>query len=73
MRTLVDIPEEDLSLLNKLSEAENISRAELVRQAISTYLATRKQSEQVAGFGLWADHPVDGLAYQKKIRREWKG
>jgi len=73
MRTLVDIPDDDLSLLNKLSEAGNISRAELVRQAISAYLKTHKEDEREEGFGLWAENSVDGLAYQKKIRREWKG
>jgi metal-responsive CopG/Arc/MetJ family transcriptional regulator len=73
MRTLVDIPDDDLSLLNKLSEAGNISRAELVRQAISAYLKTHKEAEREEGFGLWAENSVDGLAYQKKIRREWKG
>lgn len=71
MRTLVDIPEEDLSLLNKLSKAANLSRAELVRQAISNYLKPHKLADAAEGFGLWADSPVDGLAYQERIRSEW--
>ena len=71
MRTLIDIPEEDLSLLNKLSEIKDMSRAELVRQAISIYLEPHKLAERVDGFGLWANRPVDGLAYQERIRSEW--
>lgn len=31
MRTLVDIPDEDLTLLNRLSKMESKPRAELVR------------------------------------------
>ncbi len=71
MRTLIDIPEEDLSLLNRLGEIRNVSRAELVRQAISSYLAPHKLAERVDGFGLWANCPIDGLAYQERIRSEW--
>ena len=38
MRTLVDIPEEDLTLMNTLSEAGHVSRAELVQRAVAAYL-----------------------------------
>ncbi len=73
MRTLVDIPEEDLTLLNQLSKQENISRAELVRRAISAYLAPRKRkgSGLRDGFGIWADRKEDALEYQERMRREW--
>ncbi len=71
MRTLVDIPEEDLALLNKLSEIRDMSRAELVRQAISIYLEPHKMAERVEGFGLWANRAEDGLVYQQRIRSEW--
>ena len=72
MRTLVDIPEEDLSLLNSLSEAGHVSRAELVRRAISAYLEPHKQDKRVEGFGLWGRRAVDSLKYEKKVRSEWK-
>ena len=71
MRTLVDIPEEDLTLLNKLSEIRDMSRAELVRQAISIYLEPHKVAERVESFGLWANRAEDGLIYQQRIRSEW--
>ena len=72
MRALVDIPQEDLNLLNQLSKKAGKSRAELVRQAVSAYLAPHKKAKRVQGFGLWADQPIDGLAYQEKLRREWE-
>ncbi len=71
MRTLVDIPEADLQILNSLSKTQKVSRAELVRTAISTYLEPHRSQPEMPGFGLWADNPVDGLEYQRKIRSEW--
>jgi metal-responsive CopG/Arc/MetJ family transcriptional regulator len=71
MRTLVDIPEEDLELLNGVVKKLDISRAEFVRQAISKYLEPHRQALKVEAFGLWADRPVDGLEYQVRIRGEW--
>jgi hypothetical protein len=71
MRTLVDIPEEELTLLNRLSKAQNTSRAELVRQAITLFLQPHKETRPLPGFGAWKDHPEDGLAYQERLRAEW--
>jgi metal-responsive CopG/Arc/MetJ family transcriptional regulator len=71
MRTLIDIPEDDLSLLNKLGKRSGASRAQLVRQAIASFLEPHKHSDHVEAFGLWAGRGVDGLAYQRKMRDEW--
>lgn len=73
MRTLVDIPEQDLKLLNSISKTEKVSRAELIRRAITAYVAPRQQkwSGIDAAFGLWADRKEDGLAYQERLRKEW--
>ncbi len=74
MRTLVDIPEQDLESLNSISKSEKVSRAEVVRRAISNYLAQhkRKGSGIDEAFGLWAGKGEDGLAYQERIRSEWE-
>lgn len=70
MRTLVDIPDGQLKSLTVICEAEKVSRAELIRRAISAYLETRKPSG-IEAFGLWKDRKVDGLAYQEQVRSEW--
>lgn len=74
MRTLVDIPEQELELLNQLSKTAEVSRAELIRRAVSAYLKPYKQAGLTDAFGLWSgrEKPVDGLAYQEKVRREWR-
>ncbi|MEO8737575.1 MAG: CopG family transcriptional regulator, partial [Edaphobacter sp.] len=71
MRTLVDIPDEDLGRLNELSSARRVSRAELVRSAISLFLRTHGGDVADEAFGLWTDSKEDGLAYQKRMRSEW--
>lgn len=70
MRTLVDIPERQLKALTAICEAEKMSRAEIIRQAIAAYLEKKKPGGGEA-FGLWKERKVDGLAYQDQARSEW--
>ena len=76
MRTLVDIPNDQIDDLAVICEAKKVSRTEVVRQAISAYIATHK-SAPVDAFGLWkssnvsVDGPLDGMAYQEQVRSEW--
>lgn len=70
MRTLVDIPDRQLKDLSAICEAEKVSRAEVIRQAISSYIEKKKPGTADA-FGLWRDRKVDGLEYQEQVRSEW--
>jgi hypothetical protein len=81
MRTLIDIPENQLKELNAISQARKIPRAELVRQAISSFLHLNRPGPEKA-FGIWRDQalilpgpseplPKDGLEYQQRVRSEW--
>ena len=38
MRTLVDIPEEHLEELKRIGKAEKLTRAEMVRRAVTAYI-----------------------------------
>jgi hypothetical protein len=71
VRTLVDIPEDELEELNALSQARKVSRAELIRQAVAGFLAQNKAVLEDS-FGLWKGRRVDGVDYQNKLRREWE-
>jgi metal-responsive CopG/Arc/MetJ family transcriptional regulator len=71
MRTLVDIPDHDLELLNSVAHSLNLSRAELIRRAIADSLAQHRNRMDHAAFGLWAANKVDGLDYQNRMREEW--
>ena len=70
MRTLVDIPDRQLKDLTAICKVEKVSRAEVIRQAISSYLEKKKPGG-VDAFGLWKSRKVDGLAYQEQARSEW--
>ncbi|MBK8454121.1 MAG: CopG family transcriptional regulator [Thiofilum sp.] len=72
MRTIIDLPPHHVAQLDRFSQHEKVSRAELVRRAIAEYLArhTPAHSESEA-FGLWAKRQEDGLDYQNRLREEW--
>ncbi len=70
MRTLIDIPEKQIKELTAISQAEKVSRAEVIREAITYYLE-KKKSQSDDAFGLWKGRNVDGLAYQEQVRSEW--
>jgi metal-responsive CopG/Arc/MetJ family transcriptional regulator len=72
MRTIVDLPEEQVQALKMLGEIENASRAELVRRAVAEYLASRQpDAASDRAFGIWRERGQDGLDYQERVRREW--
>ena len=71
-RTLVGFPDNDIAELDALSEIQHVSRAELIRQAVSQFLDKCKPTDaSEEAFGLWADKNVDGLTYQQRMREEW--
>ena len=71
MRTLVDVGDNQLQELDKLSKEEKRSRAALIREAIDDFLAKRQSKCEGDAFGLWSNRKVDGLVYQNRLRREW--
>jgi metal-responsive CopG/Arc/MetJ family transcriptional regulator len=71
MRTLVDIPDDELESLNALSKAEGVSRAESIRRAIKAYVELNRPPARHEGFGLWKDKGIDTDEYLRKIRAEW--
>lgn len=71
MRTLVDIPEDDLRALAELGEQSRKSRAALIREAVAAFLAAQKRRPPADAFGLWGSAGPEGVAYQRRIRSEW--
>jgi predicted transcriptional regulator len=70
MQTTIDIPEEQVGQLEKLSQARNIPRDEIVRLAISAYLRSRSLALEQS-LGAWAGAQGDGVEYQQRVRGEW--
>ncbi|MEX2541504.1 MAG: ribbon-helix-helix domain-containing protein [Trueperaceae bacterium] len=57
--------------MDALSEKLKISRAALVREAISEYLDRNRTARLDDTFGLWKHSQVDGVDYQRTLRDEW--
>ena len=72
MRTIIELPEEQLTGLDGWCRREGISRAEAIRRAVAAMLAERAKGEAAGAFGLWRDRAADALAEQEKIRNEWR-
>lgn len=75
MRTLIDLPQEQIEALAKLGRERGSSRAALIREAVAEYLGRRQAGHLDEAFGLWregAGEPEDGLAYQDRLRAEWE-
>lgn len=70
MRTIIDLPDQNIQALDALCGREHISRAEAVRRAVADYLARHKDDGDAA-FGLWQGRGQDGLMYQNGLRDEW--
>ena len=73
MRTIIELPADQLDALEGLCRRERISRAEAIRRAVAEFLRSRPAASRAQAFGLWRDRADDGLAYQRRVRREWQG
>jgi metal-responsive CopG/Arc/MetJ family transcriptional regulator len=71
MRTIVDLPEEQILALKHFSEKTRLSRAELLRRAVAEYLERHQSLSDDDAFGCWRHHERDGLEYQRQVRQEW--
>lgn len=73
MRTIVDISDSQIKILNQISRKKNTSRASLIREALAKYINSYNDSKKAyeSAFGLWKNKKLDGLTYQQKLRDEW--
>ena len=71
MRTIIELPEDQLANLDAHCRRENVSRAEAIRRAIATMLANRSKADAAGAFGLWRDMGADAQAELERLRDEW--
>jgi hypothetical protein len=75
MRTIIDLDDQRLQVLDTWASENHISRAEAVRRAVDL-LMERVNKPSGLGFGLWAQGMAvpperDGLRLQQEMRDEW--
>lgn len=71
MRTIVDLPDEQLAALAAVCEREGISRAEAVRRAVAEFTGQSLAGRDTSAFGLWKRRRRPALAYERRLRSEW--
>ncbi|MDO8793685.1 MAG: CopG family transcriptional regulator [Vicinamibacterales bacterium] len=71
MRTIIELPGAQLEALGRFCGREGISRAEAVRRAVADLLERDQRQQPARAFGLWKKRPVDAVAHQRRLRREW--
>jgi metal-responsive CopG/Arc/MetJ family transcriptional regulator len=71
MRTIVELPDQQIEALKAMSEQQGLSRAELMRRAVAEYLAHHQKKSAEGAFGLWKNRGKDGVEYQQHLRQEW--
>jgi metal-responsive CopG/Arc/MetJ family transcriptional regulator len=75
MRTLVDIPDDDILKLDALAAKTKRSRAAAIRDAVKLYLIRNSDTDWIErGYGYWADRTdiADAVEYQRAIREDRK-
>jgi hypothetical protein len=80
MRTIVDIPEDDIRWLDQHAAETGKSRTAVVREAVEAYRVEvgtegdRRLAALRAGFGLWKRHNIDvgdAVEWQRRERAGW--
>jgi len=71
MRTIIEIPQDQVDALEAICKRESISRAEAIRRAVAAYVRHEGPSTANQAFGLWRGQRGSGLQYQEQRRREW--
>ena len=72
VRTIIDLPVDQLDALDGICRRESISRAEAIRRAVDLLVRDRAAGASHTAFGLWrGSKALDGLTYQERLRGEW--
>ncbi len=72
MRTIIELPTEQIDHLDAHCRRERISRAEAIRRAVSMMLAEAADAQASSAFGLWRGRAKDALARLESLRDEWR-
>jgi len=71
VRTIIDLPEDQIRALSDLCHKEHISRAEAIRRAVQKLLNEHSKEETDSAFGIWKNRKEDSRNYVERIRAEW--
>lgn len=72
MRTIVELPTEQVTSLDAWCRREGVSRAEAIRRAVASMLADQSSGAAEQAFGLWRDRGAELEATVDALREEWR-
>jgi metal-responsive CopG/Arc/MetJ family transcriptional regulator len=72
MRTIVELPDEQVAALRDLCTREKASRAEIIRRAVGQYVQNHQSDQGRGAFGLWKKKKLNALDYEADLRAEWR-
>ncbi len=72
VRTIIDLPEDQLRTLKEICAREKVSRAEVIRGAVASYIREKQAGKGQNAFGLWKKKKINALKYEGKLRGEWE-
>ena len=71
MRTIIELPDDQIQALGDICLQEKVSRAEIIRRAVDSYIQKKQSGKGRSAFGLWKKKKVDALKYESRLRAEW--
>jgi hypothetical protein len=76
VRTIVDLPKEQIEALDSYAKTKGISRAQAVRESVAAYLPSKPKKKfsfkDDPAFGSWKPPKgFDSVEYVRKLRAEW--
>jgi hypothetical protein len=75
-RTIVDLPDDDLTRLDEVAEQQDVSRASVLREAVAEYVTRKSKApatpKPLTGFGSLKGYYGEAQAYQDQLRAEWE-
>ncbi len=72
MRTIVELPDEQVEALGNICAQEKVSRAEIIRRAVGNYIQEKQSGKGQNAFGLWKKKKINSLKYESRLRAEWE-
>ena len=74
MRTIVELPEEQIKQLTAVCRRDRISRAEAIRRAVAKMLDDEKPSDKGISdaFGMWNGRGGEMRKLVSQLRGEWR-
>ncbi|TRW16698.1 ribbon-helix-helix domain-containing protein [Glacieibacterium frigidum] len=74
MRTIIDIPDEQLRRVDTIARRRNWSRAATVRKALEQFVESQPDDFDAVldkAIAAWSHIEIDGLEWQQRLRAEW--